>query len=155
MGAALRKLEPIEFVIRPGVDADVPFVTHAWARGQVTAAPWCWQDKRQFTALQNVRMSQALADENRVCLVATLPDEPDEGRLGFIVGAGGAWTLDVNWIYVRENFRGRGIARALLEGLGLRLGVEVREVVGRGWSKAAPGLVAALRRNCVPFRWAP
>jgi ribosomal protein S18 acetylase RimI-like enzyme len=152
VGAALRRLEPIEFVIRDGADADVAFVKHAWAAEQRDAAPWCWQDGPQYTAQQDAKMVSAL----RECslLVAQLPDD-ETARVGFILGAGAGATLDVSWIYVRDKFRHRGIARGLLRALAELVGVAPREILGRGWPYEGPALVATLRRHGLAFRWAP
>lgn len=96
--------------LRPYVEADAPFVRHAWVRSAATLAA-----KLGMSAPSAKRRAMRLMDRSTI-LVAFDRDEPTV-LLGFIAYTG----RTVHWVYVPAPFRGARYAEAM-----------VRRVVGSG-----------------------
>lgn len=117
----------------------VPFLRHAG--GEEVIAPRVF-----FTGFHGVLKSLM---SKRVVLVAC-PEDAPEVICGYILGdnlSNGVLVLD--YIYVKKDFCGMGIARMLYEALGGSIGARVAFTL---WHAKAPEL---LRTRCESFQYVP
>jgi len=102
------------FPIRSAGDGDVAFILDAWKKSY-EGAPAVRGADREHYRIEMTRAIRRLCDRGEV-RVATAPDDPDHllGFAAFTIADDGA---ELHYVYVKREFRGMGIARALLSEL--------------------------------------
>lgn len=106
-----------DWEIRPREPGDDPFIFSAWLRGLGGCDPSAQVCNSQTWIRDWHRAIEwLLADDQAIVLLAHLRGEPGQ-LLGFAAGRG-RLTPQLHWCYVKQPYRGLGIARALIAALG-------------------------------------
>ena len=99
-----------DFVVRPMLPSDEPFVYRAWLEGYWTHFPGnLVMPKGEFMQRWHTLIERILRDARTVAVVAHVNGHPDM-LLGFAVGSARC----LHWAYVKQAFRGIGVATAML-----------------------------------------
>lgn len=99
-------------LLRPGREGDLPLVYHSWLHTLREADPWGEISRTAYFRGQHAVIEGLLSRSQLV--VAALEDDQDQ-ILGYAVAAPPV----LHWLYVKSLFRHYGVARALLEHLGI------------------------------------
>lgn len=132
-----------DFSIRPMEPADEPFIFRAWLEGYWPHFPGnLVMRKSEFMERWHRVIERILADPQTRTVVAHVEGKP-EALLGFACAA----PVCVHWCYVKQPYRGLGIAQALLAKLNRprtcthwSTSLYTRETWGPDW-KYAPHLL--------------
>lgn len=129
----------LPFILRDGVDTDLGFVKDSW-RGTFHLGGYGAQDaEREHYHEEMTRLFERLfkRDRSRVRIRVACDPKDQDSILGFAVTSGD----ELHFVYVRQDFRKLGVARALLEDLGVkkftfatRSGVVRLKPRERGWA---------------------
>ena len=99
-----------EFAIRPMVSTDEPFVYRAWLEGAWSHFPGnIVMPKGEFMQRWHELIELILDNQRNSAVVAHVEGQPDM-LLGFAVGEARC----LHWAYVKQAFRGMGIATAMI-----------------------------------------
>lgn len=105
------------FPIRPARDGDMAFVVDTWKNSFEGSAAVHGADREHYR-IEMKRAIRRLCDRAEV-RIATAPDD-DDHLLGFTAFAKTDDGAELYYIYVKADFRGMGIARALLSGVNVK-----------------------------------
>lgn len=119
-----------DFAIRPAAPDDMAFVIDAWLEGYWMDGPFSLvMPKSTWWPRWHRVIENILADERTRTVIACLGERPDQ-----LMGFACSRPPDIlHWVYVKQAFRGNGIARELLHA---RLG----RAFCSHWSDAASGV---------------
>lgn len=124
-------------IIRPVLPDDVAFVVNGWLEGYWPDCPCSLvMPKAEWWRRWHGVVENALADQRNRNLVACSADN-ETFLFGFIVARPPSV---LHWIYVKQTFRGNGIAHALQAGSGLKGPVRFSS-----WSEGARRMAFANR----------
>lgn len=125
----------LPFVLRDAVDSDLGFVQNSW-RGTFHLGGFGAQDSdREHYHEEMTRLFERILKRARVRVACDTKDQ--DVLLGFAVATG----RELHFVYVRQDFRRLGVARALVEDLdpkqftfSTRQGVARLKPRERGWA---------------------
>lgn len=100
--------------IRPMVDADTSMIYNSWLKSNRDAAFYKGVPSSVYYAEYHNLIQYTLSKPSVGVLVACTKDDPDQ-IVGYLVGEILDGTLTVHWTYVKQPFRGFGVAKALID----------------------------------------
>ena len=105
------------FPIRAARDGDMAFILDAW-RKSYEGAPAVRGSDREHYRVEMTRTIRRLCDRGEV-RIAVSPDD-DDHLLGFAVFTRADDGAELHYVYVKQTFRGMGVAKALLADVPVR-----------------------------------
>ena len=102
------------FPIRPAREGDIAFILDAWKKSY-EGAPAVRGAHREHYRTEMTRAIRRLCERGEV-RIATAPDD-DDHLLGFAAFTQADDGAELHYVYVKQDFRKLGIARALLAGV--------------------------------------
>jgi GNAT superfamily N-acetyltransferase len=102
------------FPIRPARESDTAFIVDAWKKS-FEGAPAVRGADREHYRIEMTRAIRRLCDRGHI-RIATAPDDEDH-LLGFAAFTRADDGAELHYVYVKQDFRGLGIARKLVADL--------------------------------------
>lgn len=103
--------------VRVARDTDIAFIVDAWKRSYEGAAAVKMCD-REFYRIEMERLIKRLFGRDGVSTLIAYDPDDDDHMVGFACfTVHNPSRAELHYIYVKKDFRGKGIARRLLEGV--------------------------------------
>lgn len=103
-------MEPL-WNLRPAADSDIPFILSSWLHGYRKASVTSGISNTIYFKSHEALLKNLLRVSNIV--VACAKDNPDQ-IFGYVVSEYDGISLTVHWLYIKQPFRGLGMARSLM-----------------------------------------
>lgn len=97
--------------IRAMRESDLAFVVDSWKRSYEGAAAVAGCDRDHYRAEMTTAIRRLCGRPDVTVRICTAPDD-DDHLIGFACFRAG----ELHYVYVKQDFRGKGIARSLLQG---------------------------------------
>lgn len=109
-------MDELKVITRSAILSDKDFVVNHWLPGQYWGSWYHSQmDEATYSGIYLQKIYQILQNPKTEILIAGVENDPNT-CFGFIVFGGDI----LNWIYVRPEYRGKGIANLLMKGKGFK-----------------------------------